>query len=143
MSRPPLRPRSHYALFRRLTTRWADNDVYGHVNNTVHYAWFDSTVNTCLVEQGGLDIAGGAVIGLVVESGCRYVRPLAFPGDVEIGLKACPPGTSSVRYELGVFAPGAADAAAEGHFVHVFVDRATRRPVAIPPALLRALERLA
>lgn len=143
MSRTPLLPRSHYALFRRLTTRWADNDVYGHVNNAVHYAWFDSTVNTYLVEEGGLDTSESRVIGLVVESGCRYAKPLAFPGDVEIGLKACRPGTSSVRYELGVFAPGAADAAAEGYFVHVFVDRATRRPVAIPLLLRSALDRLA
>ncbi|MCL9998603.1 MAG: acyl-CoA thioesterase [Erythrobacter sp.] len=108
----------------------------------MHYAWFDTMVNTYLVEQGGLDLADGAVIGLVVESGCRYAKPLAFPGDVEIGLKACRPGTSSVRYELGAFAPGTADAAADGFFVQVFVDRETRRPVAGPPVLRRALDRV-
>lgn len=142
MTRPPLRSRSHYAVFHRLTMRWSDNDVYGHVNNVMHYAWFDTAVNTYLVDEGGLDITKGAVIGLVVESGCRYARPLAFPGKAEIGIRACPPGRTSVRYELGIFAVDRSEAAAEGYFVHVFVERETRRPVAIPDSLRATLHRL-
>jgi len=125
-----------------LTTRWADNDAYGHVNNVVYYAWFDSAVNKLLVAEGGLDILGGTTIGLCVESGCTYHAPVAYPEDVEVGVRVGRLGTSSVRYELGVFVTRSAVAVAEGHFVHVFVDRATRRPTPVPEhaaALLRAL----
>jgi acyl-CoA thioester hydrolase len=143
VSREPLRPRAHYRCFRAIPTRWADNDVYGHVNNVVYYAWFDTAVNAYLVEAGVLDIEAGEVIGLVVETGCRYARPLAFPQTVEAGIRAAKLGTSSVRYEIGLFAGGEPEAAAEGFFVHVYVDRATRRPVPLPVPLRAALEAIA
>jgi acyl-CoA thioester hydrolase len=116
-----------------------DNDVYGHVNNVQYYSFFDTAVNRYLIAAGALDIHAGAVIGLVVETHCNYFAPLAFPQDVEAGIRVAQRGRSSVRYEIGLFAPGAALAAATGHFVHVYVDRATRRPVALPAALLAAL----
>lgn len=109
-----------------------DNDVYGHVNNVVHYSLFDTAVNGWLVEAGLLDPHGGAIIGLVVETGCRYARPIAFPQAVEAGLRVATIGRSSVRYELGLFSEGRDDAAAEGFFVHVHVDRSTRTPVLLP-----------
>jgi acyl-CoA thioester hydrolase len=119
-------------VWREIGTRWADNDAYGHVNNTIYYAWFDTAVNAGLVEAGLLDIQAGDPIGLVVETGCRYARPLAFPEAVEIGLAVSALGRSSVTYRLGVFASGGDEAAAEGHFTHVYVDRASRRPVELP-----------
>ena len=115
-----------------MTTRWADNDAYGHVNNTVYYEWFDTVVNAWLIEQGMLDIEGGDPIALVVETRCTYASPLAFPQPVEIGLAVAELGRSSIRYRIGIFAEGATIAAAEGEFVHVVVDRSTRRPVEIP-----------
>lgn len=127
--RPAYRPRGSYRAFRRISTRWTDNDIYGHVNNAVFYGWFDTAVNTHLIEAGVLDIANGPVIGLVVETGCRYARPVAFPQTVEVGLSVAHLGRSSVRYEIGLFTDGSAAAAAEGFFVHVYVDRETRRPV--------------
>ncbi len=133
MSRPAPRGRDAYRHFTTITTRWSDNDAYGHVNNTVYYAWFDSAVNQWLVGQGLLDIGAGDPIGLVVETGCRYLAPLAFPGEVEIGLAIERLGRSSVNYRLGVFAPGSDAAAAEGHFSHVYVGRDSRRPVPIAP----------
>jgi len=142
VSRPPLRPRSHYRLFRPIQTRWSDNDAYGHVNNVVHYSWFDTAVNGWLVDQGLLDIARGDIIGLVVETGCRYAASLAFPQAVEAGLAVGRLGASSVTYEIGLFARAAPEAAAEGFFTHVHVDRATRRPVALPPRWRAALETL-
>jgi acyl-CoA thioester hydrolase len=132
VSQAPLRGRADYRVWRDIGTRWGDNDAYGHVNNTVYYAWFDTAVNACLIEAGLLDVASGDPIGLVVETGCRYARPLAYPEPVEVGLAVERLGASSVRYRLGVFATGAEDAAAEGFFVHVYVDRATRRPVPLP-----------
>ena len=132
MTRAAPRPRSDYRHFTTVQTRWADNDAYGHVNNTVHYQWFDSVVNRWLIDHGLLDIAAGDPIGLVVETGCRYFAPLAYPGAVEVGLAVERLGGSSVTYRLGVFAAGADDAAAEGHFTHVYVARADRRPVPIP-----------
>jgi acyl-CoA thioester hydrolase len=138
--REPLRGRDAYRAWRPITTRWSDNDAYGHVNNTVYYGWFDTAVNAWLIEAGLLDIARGDPIGLVVETGCRYARPLAYPDPVEIGLAAESIGRSSVHYRLGVFAAGSAEAAAEGHFVHVYVDRATRRPAALPDSWLSAFE---
>jgi len=132
LSRGPLRGREAYRAWRTLDTRWADNDAYGHVNNVVYYAWFDTAVNAWLIDQGLLDVASGDPIGLVVETGCRYAAPLAYPEPVEIGLAVERLGTSSVTYRLGVFAKDAAHAAAEGHFTHVYVARDSRRPVALP-----------
>jgi len=140
LSRAPFRVRADYAAFRRITTRWADNDIYGHVNNVVYYGWFDTAVNAHLIEAGVLDIHGGPVIGLVVETGCRYAAPLAFPQTIEAGIRAAHIGTSSVRYEVGLFAEGAVEAAAEGFFIHVYVDRETRRPVPLSAPLRAALE---
>ena len=134
MSREALTGRGAYPVWREIATRWADNDAYGHVNNTVHYSWFDTVVNAWLIEAGLLDIAKGDPIGLVVETGCRYVRSLAYPEPVEIGLGVERLGGSSVTYRLGVFAKGAAEAAAEGHFTHVYVGRESRRAVPLPEA---------
>ncbi len=119
-----------------------DNDVYGHVNNVVYYSWFDTAVNAYLIEQGVLDIHAGQTIGLVIETQCNYFAPLAFPQDVQAGIRVAHMGTSSVRYEVGLFASGKELCAAAGHFVHVYVDRETRRPAALPSALRTVLERL-
>ena len=142
-ARPPLRSRDHYRAWRRIATRWADNDAYGHVNNVVYYGWFDTAVNAWLIETGLLDIAGGDPLGLVVETGCRYAAPLVFPQAVDIGLAVESIGKSSVRYSLGVFAEGSSEAAAEGFFVHVYVDRAQRKPVPLPPSWRSMLETIA
>lgn len=133
-------PLSAYPHHHPLPTRWADNDVYGHVNNAAYYAYFDTAVNTFLLERGVLDLSGGEVIGLVVENGCRYFAPLRYPESLVVGLGTAHLGTSSVRYHLGVFRQGEAQPSAEGHFVHVYVDRASRRPAALPPALRAVLE---
>jgi acyl-CoA thioester hydrolase len=135
-------PRSAWRVFRNLATRWADNDVYGHVNNVVYYSWFDTVVNAHLIEEGALDIHAGGVIGLVVETQCNYFAPLTFPHPVEAGLRVARIGASSVRYEIGLFAPGEPLCAARGHFIHVYVDRATRRPVPLPARLRQVLESL-
>ena len=119
-----------------------DNDAYGHVNNVVYYSFFDTAVNRYLVQAGALDIHEGAVIGLVIETQCNYFAPLAFPQTVEAGLRVGHIGTSSVRYEVGLFAEGEPSSAAHGHFVHVYVDRATRRPVPLPDQFMRALHAL-
>lgn len=140
--RPSAERRDGYRHFHRITTRWMDNDAYGHVNNVVYYSWFDTVVNEYLIRQGVLDIAGGAVIGLVVETQCRYFSELAFPQPVDLGLRIGKLGNSSVRYEIGVFADGAALASAQGHFVHVYVDRALRRPTPLPAPLRAALEKI-
>ncbi len=141
--RPQPLPRTHFRVFRPIGTRWMDNDIYGHVNNVVYYSWFDTAVNGHLIEQGALDIHGGDVIGLVVETQCHYFAPLAFPQPVEAGLRVAHIGRSSVRYEVGIFVAGAQTCAARGHFVHVYVDRDSRRPVAaLPAALQRTLEAL-
>ena len=141
-TRATAHPRSHYRQFSAIDTRWMDNDVYGHVNNVVYYSFFDTAVNRWLIEAGALDIHGGPVIGLVVETQCSYFAPLSFPQQVQAGLRVAHCGRSSVRYEVGLFAEGADESAAAGHFVHVYVDRETRRPVALPPELLRALHPL-
>ncbi len=141
-ARPRAEPRSAYARFQAITTRWMDNDAYGHVNNVVYYSYFDTAVNRYLIEAGALDIHQGATIGLVVETRCNYFSPLAFPQTVEAGLRVAHIGGSSVRYELGLFAQGEPLSAAAGHFVHVYVDRVSQRPVALPPALLAALQAL-
>ena len=124
--------RNDYRAFRIVPTRWMDNDAYGHVNNVVYYSWFDTAVNALLVEWGLLDIQHGRTIGLVVETGCKYFRSVAFPENVEVGLRVARLGNSSVRWEVGLFTAGHAAPAAAGHFVHVYVDRDSRRPVALP-----------
>jgi acyl-CoA thioester hydrolase len=141
--KPQPEPRSAYKAFRNIGTRWMDNDAYGHVNNVVYYSWFDTAVNAYLIEAGVLDVAHGSTIGLVVETQCNYFAPLAFPEMVEAGIRVAKLGSSSVRYEVGLFAQGAPLTAAKGHFVHVYVDRQTRRPVPLPPALKTVLEKLA
>ena len=125
-----------------IPTRWNDNDVYGHVNNVEYYAFFDTVINAWLIREGGLDIHGGDVIGLCVESHCSYRAAFAFPETVIAALRTAKVGRTSVRYEIGLFSEASEAPAAEGWFVHVFVDRAARRPVEIPPALREALERL-
>lgn len=136
-------PRSAFHAFKRITTRWADNDVYGHVNNVVYYQWFDTAVNAHLIEHGALDIHAGQTIGLVVETHCNYFAPLAFPDNVDAGIRVARIGSSSVRYEVALFAEGQDLCAAHGHFVHVYVDRESRRPVSqLPAALKTVLERL-
>ncbi len=134
--------RDQYAVMRPIPTRWADNDVYGHVNNAAYYGFFDTAVNAWLIEQGLLDTAASDAIGLVVETGCRYHTSLSFPETIEAALRVARLGTSSVRYELALFSEGEADAAADGHFVHVYVDRETRRPTPIPADIRTALEGL-
>ncbi|HWI83419.1 thioesterase family protein [Ramlibacter sp.] len=141
-AKPQPAARSEYRVFRPISTRWMDNDAYGHVNNVVYYSWFDTVVNAHLIERGALDVQHGRTIGLVVETHCNYFAPLEFPQTVEGGLRVASIGTSSVRYEVGLFGQGEAMTAARGHFVHVYVDRATRRPTALPPELLRVLEPL-
>ena len=125
-----------------ITTRWMDNDVYGHVNNVVYYSFFDTVVNRYLIDEGALDVARGGVIGLVVETKCNYFQPIAFPELVRAGLRVAHQGTSSVRYEVGLFRNGESSASAQGHFVHVYVDRATNRPVPLPENLKAALTKL-
>lgn len=134
--------RADYAHLSTITTRWMDNDVYGHVNNVTYYSYFDTAVNRYLIEAGVLDIHQGEVIGLVIETHCNYFAPLAFPRDVEAGIRVVHIGRSSVRYEIGLFEVGESSAAATGHFVHVYVDRLTRRPVALPEAFLNVLRGL-
>ena len=142
-TRPIPRPRDAYRRFSTISLRWADNDAYGHVNNVVYYAWFDTAVNEMLVERGLLDIANGDPIGLVVETGCRYFAALSYPGDVDVGLRSAKIGTSSVTYELGIFRPGEEAPVAEGHFTHVYVGRDDRRPTPLPDDWRTSLEELA
>jgi len=137
--RPQPEPRAAYPFFTRLTTRWMDNDVYGHVNNVVYYSFFDTAVNGYLIDRGALDPHDGEVIGLVVETHCNFFAPLQFPQAVEAGVRVARVGSSSVRYEIGLFADAAATCAASGHFVHVYVQRESRRPVALPAALTQAI----
>ena len=140
--RPAPDRRADYVHFDRITTRWMDNDVYQHVNNVVYYSYFDTVVNKLLIERGVLDIAAGAVVGLVVETQCRYFRPIAFPDLVSGGVRVAHLGTSSVRYEIGLFRNDEDEAAAQGHFIHVYVDRASNRPVPLPERLRALLETL-
>jgi acyl-CoA thioester hydrolase len=143
LDRPQPLPRAAYRRFVPLATRWLDNDVYGHLNNVVYYSLFDTVVNGVLIKAGALDIAHGEVVGFVVETRCNYFAPLAFPQALEAGLRVGRIGNSSVRYEVGIFAAGAALTAARGHFVHVYVDRATQRPALLPQALLDLVKELA
>ncbi len=142
--RPPIGTRADYRHFLPIATRWMDNDVYGHVNNVVYYSYFDTLINRYLIDEGGLDFRGGAIIGLAVESLCRYHKSFAYPDLIDGGLRVGRLGTSSVRYEIGLFSsdPGETAARAEGHFVHVFVDRVSQRPVPIPVRMRTALEKL-
>jgi len=134
--------RASYRSFLTIPTRWMDNDVYGHVNNVTYYSYFDTAVNEHLIRVGGLDVEGAAAIGLVVETSCRFHKPLTFPDIVEAGLRVAKLGNSSVTYEIGLFRQGDDEPAASGHFVHVWVDRASRRPTAVPPTVRAALQPL-
>lgn len=137
-----LESRAGYRHFLSIPTRWMDNDVYGHVNNVVYYSYFDTVINEYLMREGGLDIQG-PVVGYCVESLCRYHRAIAFPETIDAGLRLGKMGSSSVRYEIGLFRQGEDKPAAQGHFVHVFVDRAKNKPTAIPDPIRQALQRLA
>jgi acyl-CoA thioester hydrolase len=134
--------RAGYRHFLAIPTRWMDNDSYGHVNNVTFYSYFDTAVNEHLIRAGGLDIAGGDAIGVVVETMCRFRKSLAFPETIDAGLRVVKLGTSSVKYEIGLFRRADDEPAATGHFVHVWVDRKTQRPVPIPPRIRAALESL-
>ena len=142
MSKENIETRARYPHFLSIQTRWSDNDIYGHVNNVTYYSYFDTVVNCFLIDQGGLDIETDSVIGVAVETMGKFNKPLAYPEVLEAGLRVGKLGNSSVRYEIGIFQEGAAEAAAMGHFVHVFVDRATGKPAPIPDAIRSALERI-
>jgi acyl-CoA thioester hydrolase len=142
LGRPKPEARNHYKLFRSIGTRWMDNDAYGHVNNAVYYSWFDTAVNAFLVEQGVLDLRQGQTIGLVVQTQCHFFAELAFPQTLDCGLRVARLGRTSVRYELGLFAQDAMLTAAKGHFIHVFVDRASRDPAPLSASLRSVLEKL-
>ncbi len=134
--------RENYPHFLAIPTRWIDNDNYTHVNNAVYYTFFDTVINAYLIREGGLDPARGEIIGLAVETFCKFLKPISFPEVVDAGLRIGKLGNSSVRYEIGLFREGDPEPAAVGYFVHVFVDRESRRPQPIPPALRTAMERL-
>jgi acyl-CoA thioester hydrolase len=142
VSKPQPPARADYKVFYPISTRWSDNDIYGHVNNVTFYSYFDTAANRYLIEEGGLDIGAGGIVGYVVSSGCEYHAPVTYPEPVEAGLRVDRLGNSSVQYGLAIFRPGGERAVAHGHFVHVFVDRAADRPVPIPPVLRAALARL-
>ncbi len=142
MAKDPLGKRHDYKHFIAIPTRWMDNDIYGHVNNVVYYSYFDTVINEYLIREGGLGIHRGAVIGDCAESACRYAAAFTFPEAVHAGLRVGHLGRRSVRYEIGLFSNGREEAAAEGHFVHVFVARETMDPVEIPAPIRAALERL-
>jgi acyl-CoA thioester hydrolase len=142
VSKPAPDVRDAYFHFQIIPTRWIDNDVYGHINNVVYYSYFDTVVNQYLIEQGALDFQASKVVGLVVETGCQYFAPIAFPDVVTTGLRVAKLGNSSVRYEIGIFRNEERVASAQGHFIHVYVDRATRRPCALPANLRSALQRV-
>ncbi|MDB5899397.1 MAG: thioesterase superfamily [Ramlibacter sp.] len=141
-AKPQPEGRAGYKAFRTIGTRWMDNDAYGHVNNVVYYSWFDTVVNAHLVERGVLDIEKGDTIGLVIETQCNYFASVSFPQTVEAGLRVARIGSSSVRYEVGLFVQGEPLTAAKGHFIHVYVDRASRRPAPLPAALRQVLQEL-
>ena len=143
MKKPTALSRDAYRHFLTIPTRWMDNDVYGHVNNVVYYSYFDTVVNEYLIAAGVLDFERGEAIGLVVETQCNYFASIAFPDRVDAGLRVTKAGSSSVRYEIGLFREGEQEAAAQGHFVHVYVDRVTRRPMPLSDAMRAALTPLA
>lgn len=134
--------RAAYAHFHTLQTRWMDNDVYGHVNNVVYYSWFDTAVNHFLVAKQALAIPNGDVIGLVIETQCNYFAPVSFPDTVHVGIRVASIGNSSVRYEVGIFREQEEQAAAQGHFIHVYVDAAARRPVQVPVPMRAVLQEI-
>jgi acyl-CoA thioester hydrolase len=138
---PPVE-RSAYGHFMVIPTRWMDNDVYGHVNNAVYYSYFDTVINRYLIDEGGLDFQNGKVVGIAIETMCRFHKAFTYPENVEAGLGIGRLGNSSVRYEVGLFGPSEHKSRAEGHFVHVFVDRASMRPVPIPDRVRQALLKL-
>ena len=138
--KPETRTRGDFRHFHAITTRWMDNDAYGHVNNVVYYSWFDTVVNQFLIANGMLDVERSPVIGLVVETHCNYFASVAFPDQVTAGMRVTRLGNASVRYEVGIFRNDDVSAAACGHFVHVYVDRETRRPAAIPDAMRALLQ---
>ena len=140
--RPTPLPHAHFAAFVPMTTRWHDNDVYGHVNNVIYYAFFDTAVNQLLVEAGVLDPAASNIIGLVVETRCTYFASIAFPDRIEAGVRVAQLGRSSVRYELGIFREGETQARAQGEFTHVYVDRATQKSTPIPDDVRAVLAKL-
>jgi acyl-CoA thioester hydrolase len=142
MDRPAPLNATDFPHFSAITTRWMDNDAYGHINNVIYYSFFDTVVNEYLITQGGLDIANSPTIGLVVESHCSYFAPVAYPDRVRAGLRVAHLGTSSVKYEIGIFRDDEKTAAAQGYFVHVFVNRATNKPVPLPEKIKAALQRL-
>jgi len=142
MSRPPPTSRIEFGHFMAIPTRWMDNDIYGHVNNVNYYSYFDTVINHYLIELGGLNPQRGPVVGMAVETACRFHRSLAFPDVVHAGLRVGKLGRSSVRYEVGIFRNDETSACADGHFVHVFVDRADQRPVPIPEQIRAALQSL-
>lgn len=132
--------RDDFGLYRKLQTRWADNDYYGHMNNVVHYALFDTAINSWLIEAGLLDLRRGTIVGLVVETGCSYFSEMAFPDKIVAGIRIAHLGTSSVRYEIALFRNDEETAAAQGHFVHVYVEPKSRKPQALPAAWRNVLE---
>ena len=134
--------RDNYKYFTDITTRWMDNDIYGHVNNVVYYSYFDSVANKFLIEEGGLDIHRAEVIGFVVASSCQYRSPIAYPDKIDAGLRVNKLGNSSVEYGIAIFKQGAETASAVGTFTHVFVDRASDKSVAIPAQIRNALEKI-
>ena len=137
--RLPRLSRADFRVFRAIPTRWHDNDVFGHVNNVVYYGWFDTAVNAWLIENGFLDLSGSEIVGLVVETACTYFESVAFPETVEAGIAVERLGNSSVTYRIGIFRQGADQAAAQGRFTHVYVERASQKPVPIPAPLRSAL----
>lgn len=142
MARPERSHRASYAFFTPITTRWSDNDVYGHVNNVVYYSYFDSVANLYLIEHAGLQIHSDQIVGFVVSSGCNYYAPVAYPEKLEGGLRANRISGSSVEYGVAIFRSGESDAVADGFFTHVFVDRSSGKPVRIPEKIRLALEKL-
>jgi acyl-CoA thioester hydrolase len=142
MSKPDVPVRADYGVFYPISTRWSDNDIYGHVNNVTYYSYFDTAANRYLIEEGGLDITDGSIVGYVVNSGCQYHSPVTYPEAIEAGVRVDRLGNSSVQYGIAIFRSGEEQAAAHGHFVHVFVDRLADKSVPIPQGLRQALERL-
>lgn len=140
--KPAIPSLTEFPYKQMITTRWRDNDVYGHVNNVVYYSWFDTAVNGYLVEGGVLDFANGEMVGLVVETQCNYFQPVAFPDRITAGIAAEKIGNSSVRYRVGIFRNDEVSASASGHFIHVYVDAKTRKPVSLSDELRRVLDKI-
>lgn len=141
-AKPQAEPRSHFKHFSTIPTRWMDNDVYGHVNNVNYYSYFDTAVNKHLIDEGALNIQESEIIGLVVETKCNYFASIAFPDTIEAGIRVTKIGNSSVRYEIGLFKEGEEFCAAKGHFIHVYVDRASNKPASLPGKLKEVVTNL-